>query len=143
MSATPAASSPAGQKGRSSVLYAFAIGLGILIGTTGILVTRFQIILIPIIAYVAGTFLNILTQNSICKKSNTGQAFALGGISAGAALITYLLAANIGLLGSPIRALFPTMDVFTQKRFIIGFYLFWAGLYSQILSSGFVQACPS
>jgi hypothetical protein len=142
MSATPSATT-AGTSGRSSVLYAFAIGLGIIIGTTGILVTQFQIIIIPIIAYISATGLNLLTQNAICTKSNTGQAFTLGSIAAVVSVITYLLASNVGLLGSPIRALFPNMDVFTQKRFIIGFYLFWAGLYSQIFTSGFVQACPS
>ena len=143
MSDRSTASTTAGTSGRSSVLYAFAIGLGIIIGTTGILVTSFQIIIIPIIAYITATILNLLTQNTICTKSNKGQAFTLGSIAAVVSVITYLLAANVSLLGSPIRALFPNMDVFTQKRFIIGFYLFWAGLYSQILTSGFVQACPS
>lgn len=131
------------QSGRSTLLYAFAIGLGIILATTGILTTSFQIILIPIISYIAATILNILSQNTICAKSNTSQAFTLGLIAMAISTITYLLAANVGLLAKPITALFPNMDPLTQRRFIIGFYLFWAGVYSQIVSSGFVQACPS
>ena len=131
------------QSGRSTVLYAFAIGLGIILATTGILTSRFQLLIIPIISYIAATILNIVSQNSVCQKSNTGQAFTLGLVSMGISTFTYLLASNVGLLARPITAMLPNMDPFTQKRFIIGFYLFWAGVYSQIFTSGFVSACPS
>lgn len=138
---TTPATKTVSQSGRSTLLYAFAIGLGIILATTGILTTRLEFIIIPIIAYIAATILNILSQNTICSKANTSQAFTLGLIAMGISALTYLLAANIGLLGKPITALFPNMDPLTQRRFIIGFYLFWAGVYSQIFSSGFVQAC--
>jgi hypothetical protein len=131
------------ESGRSSLLYAFAIGLGLILATTGILTSKLQLIVIPIIAYIAATTLNLIAQNSVCSKSNMSQAFSLGLVSMVISVLTYLLVANIGIFGKPITALLPNMDPFTQKRFIIGFYLFWAGVYSQIFSSGFVQACPS
>ena len=131
------------ESGSSSLLYAFAIGLGLILATIGMLTSSLQLIIIPISAYVGATILNLIAQNSICSKSNMSQAFTLGLVSMAISTLTYLLAANIGLFARPITALFPNMDPFTQKRFIIGFYLFWAGVYSQIFSSGFVQACPS
>jgi uncharacterized membrane protein len=131
------------ESGRSFLLYAFAIGLGLILATIGMLTSSLQLIIIPISAYVAGTILNLIAQNGVCSKSNMSQAFSLGLISMAISTVTYFLVANIGLFARPITALFPNMDPFTQKRFIIGFYLFWAGVYSQIFSSGFVQACPS
>ena len=136
-------SQPVSESGRSTLLYAFAIGFGVILAATGILTTRFQFIIIPIIAYVGSTILNIISQTTICSKSNIGQAFTLGLIGLAISFITYLLAANVELLASPITALLPNMDPFNRQRFIIGFYLFWAGLYSQIVTSGFVQGCPS
>jgi hypothetical protein len=128
-------------KGRGYVLYGFAIGFGALLAVLGILQIRFSIVFIPLIAYVLAVLLNLLTQKTVCKKTNASQAFSLSAISAVIAFIVYLAATYINFLGSPIRSLIPNSDALTQRKFIQGFYLFWAGLYGQIVSGGFMQMC--
>lgn len=129
--------------GRGYILYGFAAGFGALIATLGILQLRLPLVLIPLIAYVLAAILNILTQKTICSNVNVGQAFKLSTLSAVLVVVIYMAANSVGFLGQPIRAMLPNADPATQKRFILGFYLFWAGLYSQILSGGFMQVCES
>lgn len=128
-------------KGRGYVLYGFAIGFGALLAVLAIVQVRFPLLAIPLIAYILAVLLNLLTQKTVCKKTNVSQAFVLSAISAVLALLIYLAATYIRAVGSPIRSLMPNSDALTQQRFIQGFYLFWAGLYGQIVSGGFMQTC--
>ena len=127
--------------GRGYILYGFAIGFGAILATLGIIQIGFPIISVPVIAYVMAVLLNLLTQKTVCKKTNASQAFSLSAISAVIAFIVYLAATYIPVIGSPIRSLMPNSDALMQRKFIQGFYLFWAGLYGQIVSGGFMQMC--
>jgi hypothetical protein len=45
-------------------------------------------------------------------------------------------------LESPITTVLPeTLTPIYKKALSQGFYVFWAGLYGQLLASGFVQTC--
>jgi hypothetical protein len=127
--------------GRGYILYGFAICFGALLATAGILQINFSLLVIPILAYVLAIILNILTQKTVCKKANASQAFKLSAISAVIAFIVYVAAAYIHALGLPIRSLLPNSDPITQRKIIMGFYLFWAGVYGQIIAGGFIQGC--
>lgn len=130
-----------GSGGRGYILYGFAVGFGAITATLGILQLWMPLVIIPLIAYILASVLNILAQKTICSNVNVGQAFKLGTVSAASIVLVYLAANNIHILGQPIRTLLPNADPGTQRRFILAFYLFWAGLYSQILSGGFMQVC--
>lgn len=127
--------------GRGYILYGFSICFGALLATAGILQIRFPLLFVPLIAYVLAVILNLLTQKTVCKKANASQAFTLSAISAVLAFFVYLAAAYVPILGSPIRSLLPNSDPTTQRKIIMGFYLFWAGVYGQIIAGGFMQSC--
>jgi hypothetical protein len=129
-------------KGRSFILYGFAIGFGIIMATAAILISKFALLAIPIIAYSIAVILNVLSQKSICHKANVSQAFSLALIQAIVVFIMYLASNYVSFMGSPIAALFPNSGIMMQKQLTLGFYAFWAGLYAQIISGGFLQACP-
>ncbi len=129
-------------KGRSFILYGFAIGFGILMATTAILTTKFALLIIPIIAYILAVILNVLSQKSICSKANVSQAFGLAVIQVVIVAIMYLASNYLSFMGKPIVALFPNSGISMQKQLTIGFYAFWSGLYAQIISGGFLQTCP-
>ncbi len=131
-------------KGRSAVLYGFAIGFGIIIATAAILISKLSLLFLPLIAYVIAVILNTLSQKSICfnGKANVSQSFNLAIIPVVIVFITYLATNYISFLSKPITALFPNSNVLTQQQLTTGFYMFWAGVYSQIISGGFLQVCP-
>jgi hypothetical protein len=131
-------------KGRSSILYGFAIGFGIIMATAAILISKLSLLFLPLIAYVIAVILNALSQKSICLngRTNISQSFNVALIPVIAVFFTYLAANYIQFLGKPITALFPNSNIETQKQLILGFYVFWAGVYSQIISGGFLQVCP-
>jgi hypothetical protein len=129
-------------KGRSFILYGFAIGFGILMATAAILTTKLALLIIPIIAYILAVILNVLSQKSICSKANVSQAFGLAVIQVVIVAIMYLASSYLSFMGKPISALFPNSGAIMQKQLTVGFYTFWAGLYAQIISGGFLQACP-
>jgi hypothetical protein len=144
MDQQPAAKQPRNPvKGRGYLLYGFAAGFGAVLAALALIQIKMAALLIPLIAYIVCVIFNILTQKTICANANVSQAFKLSTISAGVVASVYFAANNIHFLGNPIRSLIPNSDAATQQRVIMAFYLFWAGLYSQILSGGFMQTCAA
>jgi hypothetical protein len=134
---------PVSRKGRSMILYGLAIALGVSLAIAGFLVSDYKFVVLPLLALGVGTIFNILTQLSICNSVKISQSLTLGNIALVITFITLALQKYVGFLSSPIRSLFPNQPVEFIDQFSIGFYLFWAGVYSQIAAGGFLQTCPS
>jgi len=130
-------------KGRSAILYGFAAGFGIIMATAAILISKLSFIILPILAYIIAVILNILSQKSICHKANVSQSFNLAIIQVAVIMVIFIAANYLSFMGTPIIALFPNSNPALQKQLIVGFYTFWAGLYAQIISGGFLQACAT
>lgn len=93
-------------------------------------------------SFVIGFFLNTLIQYLACSKINVVQVASASGIPAG------ITAAVIGLFGilpsieSVVYSVLPeTLTPIYKKSISQGFYLFWSGMYGQLISSGFAQSC--
>jgi hypothetical protein len=97
---------------------------------------------IPLVSFVIGLLLNALIQYLACSKLN-GSQIALDSLF-GPALtsFTLFLLWLIPALESPVLTVLPiTLNTTYKKAVSGGFYVFWAGIYAQVIASGFVQVC--
>ena len=97
---------------------------------------------IPFVSFVIGLLLNALIQYLACSKLN-GSQIALDSLFGPAltALVLFLLWL-IPALESPVLTVLPiTLGTIYKKAISGGFYIFWAGIYAQVIASGFVQVC--
>ena len=100
------------------------------------------LITIPWVSFVIGLLLNALIQYLACSKLN-GSQIALDSLF-GPALtsFTLFLLWLIPSLESPVLTVLPiTLNTTYKKAVSGGFYVFWAGIYAQVIASGFVQVC--
>ena len=100
------------------------------------------LITVPWVSFVIGLLLNALIQYLACSKLN-GSQIALDSLF-GPALtsFTLFLIWLIPALESPVLTVLPIALSTTYKKAISGgFYVFWAGIYAQVIASGFVQVC--
>ena len=101
-------------------------------------------VLIPALSYVVSFGLNALTQYISCGTVSPAQVAAAATLNPlyvfGFALITYMLP----FFQSMVSAVLPQgADETMKKSLSLSFYLLWGGLYGQVFSGGFAQACPS
>jgi hypothetical protein len=97
---------------------------------------------IPWVSFVIGLLLNALIQYLACSKLN-GSQIALDSLFGPAltGLVLFLLWL-IPALESPVLTVLPlTLSTTYKKAISGGFYIFWAGIYAQVIASGFVQVC--
>jgi len=97
---------------------------------------------IPSVSFIIGLLLNALIQYLACSKLN-GSQIALDSLF-GPALTTSVLFLLwlIPALESPVLTVLPiTLSTTYKKAISGGFYIFWAGIYAQVIASGFVQVC--
>ena len=97
---------------------------------------------IPFVSFVIGLLLNALIQYLACSKLN-GSQIALDSLF-GPALTSFVLFLLwlIPALESPVLTVLPlTLSTIYKKAISGGFYIFWAGIYAQVIASGFVQVC--
>jgi hypothetical protein len=97
---------------------------------------------IPFVSFVIGLLLNALIQYLACSKLN-GSQIALDSLFGPAltSLVLFLLWL-IPALESPVLTVLPlTLGTIYKKAISGGFYIFWAGIYAQVIASGFVQVC--
>lgn len=102
------------------------------------------LVVIPIISYIWGFGLNIFSQyiscggvqpNQILLTSLLGPAFVLG-----FSLLTYFISG----LRSPVESILPEKTDANMKYALgFSFYLLWAGIYAQNMSSGMSQSCAA
>ena len=100
------------------------------------------LVTIPFVSFVIGLLLNALIQYLACSKLN-GSQIALDSLF-GPALTSFVLFLLwlIPALESPVLTVLPlTLSTIYKKAISGGFYIFWAGIYAQVIASGFVQVC--
>lgn len=100
------------------------------------------LVTIPFVSFVIGLLLNALIQYLACSKLN-GSQIALDSLF-GPALTSFVLFLLwlIPALESPVLTVLPlTLGTTYKKAISGGFYIFWAGIYAQVIASGFVQVC--
>ena len=100
------------------------------------------LVTIPFVSFVIGLLLNALIQYLACSKLN-GSQIALDSLF-GPALTSFVLFLLwlIPALESPVLTVLPlTLSTTYKKAISGGFYIFWAGIYAQVIASGFVQVC--
>jgi hypothetical protein len=99
--------------------------------------------LIPLISYTWGLGLNALSQYITCKTVS-GQQIAIASTIGPAFVLLFSVIAYFGsFLRAPVESVLP-LSADADMKYALGFsfYLLWAGMYAQTISSGMVQSCP-
>ena len=100
------------------------------------------LLIVPAVSFVLGLFFNSLTQYMGCSSVNFAQVSLNSLFSPALATFFILLCRFIPDIESPILSVLPsTLTPVYQRAISQGFYMFWSGLYGQVLASGFVQVC--
>lgn len=96
------------------------------------------------ISFAIGLMLNMLIQYLACSNLNIVQIASASGIPAGITATVVLLLVLFPVFETPVLSVLPeTLTPLYKKAISQGFYIFWAGLYGQLISAGFTQICPS
>ncbi len=102
----------------------------------------FLLSVLTITSFAVGLMLNAIIQYLACSKINGIQLASSSALSAGLTGAVTILLYFLPFLESPVLNVLPeTLTSLYKKAISQGFYLFWAGLYGQLLASGFSQAC--
>lgn len=97
---------------------------------------------LSILSFFVGFLLNTITQYLSCGKLNAEQLATTSAISSGITAAVVLLLSFLPVIESPVLTVLPeTLTPIYKKALSQGFYIFWAGLYGQLVASGFVQTC--
>lgn len=104
----------------------------------------FLFVLIPAVSYVVSFGLNALTQYISCGTVSAEQIALSATMNPiyviGFSFIVWLLP----MFRSFVSVVLPEgADETMKKSLSYSFYLLWGGLYGQVFSGGFAQACPS
>jgi hypothetical protein len=98
---------------------------------------------LPTISYLWGLGLNSLSQYITCSTVSMPQVALVSLISPLFVIVFSLLAYFIPFLRSPVEEVLPySADADMKYAIGFGFYMLWAGIYGQNVSSGMVQSCP-
>lgn len=98
--------------------------------------------IVPALAYGVGIFLNVLLQNFACGKIDIVQIALSNLFNFAIPAATLALAFYVSFLRSPIESILPeSIDYQVKTQFALSFWLFWAALYSQVFTSGFLSIC--
>lgn len=106
--------------------------------------TVFLVGVLAAVSYAVGLLLNTLIQYLSCSKLNGVQLASTSAIPAGLTALVTLIVAVWPVFDNPVLSVLPeTLTPIYKKAISQGFYIFWAGLYGQLLASGFLQVCKS
>jgi hypothetical protein len=113
-------------------------------GFTDMYLPLFLFVLIPALSYFVSFGLNALTQYISCGTVSAGQIALAASMNpvyvAGFGFAAWMLP----FLQSFVSAVLPEgADETMKKSLSYSFYLLWGGIYGQVFSGGFAQACPS
>jgi hypothetical protein len=104
----------------------------------------FLLMVIPGVSFAIGLLMNALIQYLACSKLNAVQItlnslFGPGFVGALLVLLWFM-----PVFENPVVSILPeTLTPLYKKAISEGFYVFWAGLYAQVIASGFLQVCPT
>ena len=116
--------------------------LYVILGETRMPSLWFLVGILTAVSFVVAFLLNTITQYLSCGKLNAIQLASTSAMPAGITGAVLLLLFFMPFLESPITTVLPeTLTPIYKKALSQGFYVFWAGLYGQLLASGFVQTC--
>ena len=100
-------------------------------------------ILLPTLGYGITLGFNSFVQSISCGSVNIQQV-ALGSLPVPGFIIGFLCLTLLMFVKSPvINAVPPNLRFNYGEIFAIAFYMFWAGMFGESLSSGFAQSCSS
>ena len=100
-------------------------------------------LILPVASYVISLILNSAIQGLSCNKVNIQQTL-INSLFTPVFVVAYLLISWLRAFRGPVEGILPiTLTVNIQEKISYGFFMFWAGMLGQGLSSGFSQSCPS
>jgi hypothetical protein len=104
----------------------------------------FLFVLIPALSYLVSFGLNALTQYISCGAVSPGQIATAASLNPLYVVGFSFVAWMFPIFQSFVSAVLPEgADETMKKSLSYSFYLLWGGLYGQVFSGGFAQACPS
>jgi hypothetical protein len=113
-------------------------------GETSVPSIYFLLMILPAISFGIGTLLNTLIQYLGCGKLNFVQIVLNSLLGPFLVSATILLLWALPFLETPVYDILPvSLSPLYQKAISQGFYIFWAGLYTQVIAAGFAQVCPT
>ena len=98
-------------------------------------------IILIVVSYILAFSLNATVQLIVCKQIYP-VSLAKNSLWLPVFVAFFLGLSYIGFLSWAIEGCLPSeMDSFTKQGISHAFYIFWGGMYGQLLSSGFAQSC--
>lgn len=111
-------------------------------GETNVPSIMFLLSILPAVSFGISMLLNTLIQYLSCAKLNAIQILLNSILSPLLVASTILLLWALPSIENPVYDILPiSMSPLYQKAIGQGFYVFWAGLYAQVISAGFAQVC--
>jgi hypothetical protein len=105
--------------------------------------TMILFVLIPILSYFLSVFLNGLTQYIACGSTSMSHIFLASMPNPLFVVLFVFFSWMFPFFRSFVFSVLPESSDETMKEALsYSFYLLWGGLYGQVYSGGFAQACP-
>lgn len=100
------------------------------------------LMVLPAVSFGIGLAMNTLIQYLACSKLN-GVQIAFNSLFGPGFLVAILgLLWLMPFLTNPVLSVLPeTLTPLYKRAISEGFYVFWGGLYAQVIASGFLQVC--
>ena len=140
---TTQSTKPVSPGSRRATLYLLCISAGLIAVISIMFVTWKPYISIPVIMFFMSILLGIGSQFAICKNIEIMEVFKLSYILPLCVLTGLVLGSKFRFMAGPISSMFPTADETTVMKYSTIFYGTWGAIYGQLLSGGYLQACPS
>uniref|UniRef100_A0A6C0HEK6 Uncharacterized protein n=1 Tax=viral metagenome TaxID=1070528 RepID=A0A6C0HEK6_9ZZZZ len=123
-------------------LFTLTLLFGYLHTTYGIDANFLKWLLLPTLGYAITIGLNSFLQSTVCGKVRF-QQIAMGSLTVPIAILFFLILSLSSFIRSPIESAIPySLRAKYAGLFAVGFYMFWAGMFGESISSGFAQSCP-
>ena len=134
---------PVSSGSRRATLYWLSISAGLIAALCIMFITWKPYMSIPVIMFFMSLLLGIGSQFAICTNIEIMEVFKLSYILPLCVLIGLLLGSKLRFMAGPIQSMFPTTDEITIMKYSTIFYGTWGAIYGQLISGGYLQACPS
>jgi hypothetical protein len=129
----------------SGIILAFFV-LGFFIIDPTAVENTFRIVIfliLPLFSYLLSLGINTLHQYISCGTISFPSLALASSLTPVFILIVSLLSYFVPFIRSLVETALPaTADSNMKRAFGFAFYIFWAGIYSQTISSGLIQSCP-
>jgi hypothetical protein len=126
------------------ILAFFVLGSFILFpATVDSMLKTILFLVLPVVSYLLSLAINTLNQYISCGSVSLAPVAIASSLTPGVVLAISLLTYFVTFPRAIVEAALPaTADLNMKKAFGFAFYTLWAGIYSQTISSGLIQACP-